>query len=95
MVDFINENLLAEAVKGEHLAINWDVWISLRRTIVATKTLVLIFDQPGSNVQCNDELKTIQISVIQLVETMNITNQTAEVDEEVMGREPNRLDPSV
>ena len=56
MVDLIDQNLLAQAVKGEHLPVDWDVWISfcglvLSSGIVATasKTLVLVFDQPGSN----------------------------------------------
>ena len=48
MVDFINENLLGQAVKGEHLAVDWDVWISFS-CIVASKTLILVFDQPGSS----------------------------------------------
>ena len=70
MVDFINENLIAKAVKGEHLAINWDVRIIsgqiLSRGVIATKALRLIFDQPSSNVHYNviniDELKTIKLS---------------------------------
>ena len=56
MVDFVDENLLAQAVKGEHLPVDWDVWIrfcglvlSGLSGIVASKTLVLVFDQPGSN----------------------------------------------